>query len=88
MSLIEFALFFSVVIALYNVQKIKIILKEKGYPVDMLTGWMADYRHFKGLIEKEPDQKTKIKYQQILSGLLFSLGGLVFFAIMAFYNRM
>jgi ABC-type transport system substrate-binding protein len=77
-----------VVIALYNVQKIKIILKEKGYPVDMLTGWMADYRHFKGLIEKEPDQKTKIKYQQILSGLLFSLGGLVFFAIMAFYNRM
>ena len=88
MSLIEFALFFSVVIALYNIQKIKIILKEKGYPVDMLTGWMADYRHFKGLIEKEPDQKAKIKYQQILSGLLFSLGGLVFFAIMAFYNRM
>lgn len=87
MSLIEFALFFSVVIALYNVQKIKIILKEKGYPVDMLTGWMADYRQFKKLIEKEPDQKTKIKYQQILSGLLFSLGGLVFFVVMVFYNR-
>ncbi len=87
MSLIEFALFFSAVIALYNVQKIKIILKEKGYPVEMLTGWMADYRHFKNLIGKEPDQKNKIKYQQILNSLLFSLGGLVFFAVMAFYNR-
>ena len=88
MSLIEFALFFSAVIALYNIQKIKIILKEKGYPVEMLTGWMADYRQFKRLIEKEPDQKSKIRYQQILNGLLFSLGGLVFFAAMAFYNRM
>ncbi len=88
MGMLEFALIFCAVIALYNIQQIKMVLKDKGYKVDMLTGWLSDYRNFKGLIQKEPDQKAKIKYQQTLNGLLFSLGGLVFFAAMVLRNRL
>jgi hypothetical protein len=88
MGMLEFALIFCAVIALYNIQQIKMVLKDKGYKVDMLTGWLSDYRHFKGLIQKEPDQKAKVKYQQTLNGLLFSLGGLVFFAAMVLRNRL
>ena len=88
MGLLEFALIFSAVIALYNLQQIKMTLKDKGYTVAMLTGWLSDYQQFKGLIEKEPDQKVKIKYQQILNGLYFSLGGIVVFAAMVLRNRL
>ena len=88
MGLLEFAVIFSTVIALYNLQQIKMILKDKGYAVDMLTGWLSDYRHFKGLIQKEPDQKVKIKYQQILNGLHFSLGGIFFFVALVLHNRL
>ncbi len=57
MSLFEMALIFSMIIALYNIQQIKMTLKDKGYTVDLMTGWLRDYRQFKGLIVEEPDQK-------------------------------
>ncbi len=88
MGLLEFAVIFSVIVALYNLQQIKIVLKNKGYAVDMLTGWLGDYRQFKELTHKESDPKVKIKYQKILNGLHFSLAGLVFFAAMILSRRL
>ena len=87
MSLFEVALIFSVIIAVYNLQQIKITLKQKGYAVEMFSGWMKDYRTFKSLIQSEVDQKTKVKYQQILNGLHFSLGGAVLFAVLIIQRR-
>ena len=88
MGMLEFALIFSVIIALYNIQQIKLTLKDKGHMVDMFTGMLRDYRKFKELMHDEPDQKIKIKYQKILNGLLFSLVGVVLFAIMILRNRL
>jgi hypothetical protein len=82
MGLLEFALIVSIVIALYNFQQIKSILKDKGYVVSAFSGWLQDYRRFKGLIPKESDRKVQLKYQQILNGLLFSLIGVGAFAFM------
>lgn len=82
MGLFEFALLFSAVVALYNFQQIKIALKNKGYTVEMFTGWMRDYRQFKVLIEEESDQKRKIEYQKNLNGLHFSLIGMAIFAVL------
>ena len=88
MGWLEFALIFSIIIALYNVQQIKLTLKDKGYTVDMFKGMLGDYRKFKELMYEEPDQKIKLKYQKILNGLLFSLVGVVLFAIMILRNRL
>jgi hypothetical protein len=88
MGLFELAMIVSAVVALYNFQQIKITLKDKGYPVEMLKGWLEDYRRFKGLIEKEPDHKTKINYQKIINGLHFSLLGLVVFIALILRRHM
>ena len=56
MGLFELAVFVSAIVALYNFQQIKIILKEKGYTVDMLSGWLRDYREFKALMLNETDE--------------------------------
>jgi hypothetical protein len=86
MSLFEMALIFSMIIALYNLQQIKMTLKEKGYTVDLMTGWLRDYRQFKGLIVEESDQKKKIDYQKTLNGLHFSLLGMVIFGMLLLRN--
>ena len=88
MGLLEFALIFSVVIALYNLQQIKMVLKDKGHTVDMFKGLLADHRKFKDLLRTEPDAKRKIKYRQTLNGLYFSLLGVVLFGIMVLRARM
>ncbi|MBW2608420.1 MAG: hypothetical protein JRD05_12395 [Deltaproteobacteria bacterium] len=88
MDLLEFALIFTVIYALYNLQQIKITLKEKGLTVDVIKGSLGDYRKFKDLIRNEPDQQSKMKYQRILNGLHFSLFGLVLFAIMILRVRL
>ena len=88
MGLLELAAFVSVIVALYNMQKIKIILKEKGQVVDMLSGWLRDHREFKNLMKNEPDESVKLKYRQILNGLYFSLAGAIVFTIMIIRNRM
>ena len=82
MGLFEFAMILSVVVALYNIQQIKLILRDKGYTVDAFKGWLQDYRRFKALIPKEPSQKIQNKYNMILNGLHFSLLGTVLFAIL------
>jgi uncharacterized membrane protein YiaA len=77
MSWLKIGLIGSVVFALYYLQQIKITLKGKGYDVDMLTGWLADYRRFKKLILKTSDPKLKAEYQSILNGLHLALVGFV-----------
>jgi hypothetical protein len=88
MSLFEIALVVSVIIAMYNLQQIKITLKQKGYDVEMFLGVMKDHRQFKALIQSETDRKTKVKYQQTLNGLYFSLFGVVLFAAMMLHQRL
>ena len=75
MGLVEIAIFISAIIAMYNIQQIKMTLKEKGFLVDPFTGWLRDYRQFKDLIIKETDQVQKLRYQRILNGLHVSLIG-------------
>ena len=88
MGMIEFALIVSIVIALYNIQQIKMTLKEKGHSVEMFSNPLEDVRLFKKLMLDEPDQKVKLKYQKILNGLYFCLVGMVLFAIMMINKRM
>ena len=88
MSLIGFALIFTVAVALYNLQQIKMILKEKGHAVDIFSGWLVDYRKFKDLVRREAAQETKIRYQRILNGFHFSLAGLVFLIILLLKDRL
>ncbi|MGB5984779.1 MAG: hypothetical protein WBG37_05690 [Desulfobacterales bacterium] len=79
MSWIKIGFLGSVVFTLYYLQQIKITLKGKGFDVDMLTGWLTDYRRFKKLILKESEPKSKAGYQGILNGLHLALMGLVIF---------
>lgn len=88
MGLLEFALIFSVIIALYNLQQIKMVLKEKGHMVDAFKGLLADHRKFKELLRTEADEKRKLKYRQTLNGLYFSLLGVVLFGIMVLRARL
>ena len=88
MGLLEFALIFSVIIALYNLQQIKITLKEKGLTVDVIKGSLGDYRKFKDLIRNEADQQSKMKYQRILNAFHFALFGIVLFAIIILRGRL
>ncbi|MDZ7579064.1 MAG: hypothetical protein U5R30_00150 [Deltaproteobacteria bacterium] len=88
MGLLEFAMILSATIALYNLQQIKMILKDKGFTVDTFKGWLEDYRRFKVLIRNEPDRMAKIKYQKILNGLHFSLVGGIAFAMMVLIDRL
>ena len=88
MGLLEVAVIFSVFIALYNMQQIKITLKQQGYDVNMLTGWLRDYKNFKALVQEESDQKIKVKYQQNLNGLHFSLGGLAVILFLILRDKM
>ena len=88
MGLLEFALVFSIVIALYNLQQMKMVLKEKGHMVDMFKGLLGDHRKFKDLLRTEPDEQRKLKYRQTLNGLYFSLLGVILFGIMVLRARM
>jgi hypothetical protein len=88
MGLLEFALIFSVVIALYNVQQMKLVLKDKGHVVDMFKGLLGDHKKFKELMHRESDEKRKLKYRQTLNGLYFSLVGVILFGIMVLRARL
>ena len=87
MGLIELALVFSVVIALYNLQQIKITLKDNGYDVSMISGIAKDYKNFKALASEEPDEGKRIKYQQHLNGLHFSLAGAAVILFLIFRDK-
>lgn len=77
MSWLQIGLFGTVIFALYYFQQMKITLKNKGYNVDLFTGWISDYKNFKKLIQNETDEKEKVKYQAILNGLHLALIGLI-----------
>jgi hypothetical protein len=62
-------------------------LKDKGYHVDLMTGWIEDYRRFKELIQNEADEQTRYKYQRILNGLYLALAGLVFIPLLMIMGR-
>jgi len=82
MGWLKLGLFGSIIFGLYYFQQIKMTLKSKGYNVQPFSGWIDDYRQFKGLILKEPDQRLKAQYQGIINGLHLSLGGLGVFIIL------
>lgn len=84
MGLLELAFILSAMVALYNVQQIKITLKERGCKVEMLTGWLKDYRQFKDLIQRESDSQSQAKLQKTINGLHFSLMGIAIFAFLLF----
>lgn len=77
MNWLAIGLIGAIVFTLHAFQQIKITLKQKGYPVDLLTGWFEDYRRFKTLALEETDESTRHKYQRILNGLYLALAGLV-----------
>ena len=88
LNLLEIALIVSIVVAVYNLQQIKMTLKSKGHSVDLFTGWIADYRRFKEMAHSDQtDEQERIKYQKILNGLHFSLMGLVFIGIMTLTQK-
>lgn len=87
MNWLAIGLIGAIVFTLHAFQQIKITLKEKGYPVDMLTGWLDDYRRFKKLTQEEPDEPTRYKYQRILNGLHLALAGLVFIPLLMIMGK-
>ena len=87
MNWLAIGLIGAIVFALHAFQQIKITLKEKGYAVDMMTGWLDDYRRFKKLAMEETDESTRQKYQQILNGLYLALGGLIFIPLLMIMGK-
>ena len=80
MNWLEIGLVGSVIFALYYFQQIKMTLKERGFDVEMFSGWYSDYKRFKELTAKEKDERQKIKLQGILNGFHLALVGLVVIA--------
>lgn len=87
MSWMKIGLFGSIIFVLYYYQQIKMTLKERGYEVELLTGWIDDYRKFKRLIDGETDKKRKTEYQTILNGLHFALLGTVVIACFLVFGK-
>lgn len=77
MNWLHIGLIGAIVFTLHSFQQIKMTLKEKGYHVDLMTGWISDYRKFKQLTIDETDEPTRYKYQRVLNGLYLALAGLV-----------
>ena len=87
MSWLSIGLIGAIVFTLHAFQQIKMTLKDKGYPVDMLTGWFDDYRRFKQLVTDETDEPTRYKYQRILNGLHLALAGIVFIPLLMIMGK-
>lgn len=87
MSWLHIGLIGAVVFTLHAFQQIKITLKEKGHHVDLMTGWVDDYRRFKQLAREETDEPTRYKYQRVLNGLYLALAGLVFIPLLIILGK-
>jgi hypothetical protein len=87
MNWLSIGLIGAVVFTLHSFQQIKMTLKDKGYRVEMMTGWLDDYRRFKQLTLNEPDEATRYKYQRVLNGLYLALAGLVFIPLMMIMGK-
>jgi hypothetical protein len=88
MGWLEMGLMVSVIFILYAVQQMKITLKEKGRPVELIAGWFKDYQAFKKLAEEELDPPTKAKYAGILNSLYLAIGGGAVIIFMMFKQYM
>jgi hypothetical protein len=87
MNWLHIGLIGAIVFSLHSLQQIKMILKDKGHHVDLMTGWMDDYRKFKALTLEETDEATRYKYQRILNGLYMALAGLVFIPLLMIMGK-
>ena len=87
MSWMHIGLIGAIVFTLHAFQQIKMTLKEKGHHVDLMTGWLEDYRKFKQLTLDEADEMTRQKYQRVLNGLYLALAGLVFIPLMMILGK-
>ena len=87
MNWLSIGLIGAIVFTLHSLQQIKMTLKDKGYQVDMMTGWLEDYRRFKQMTLSEPDETTRYKYQRILNGLYLALAGLVFIPLLMIMGK-
>ena len=87
MSWLSIGLIGAVVFTLHSFQQIKMTLKQKGYHVDLMTGWFEDYHRFKKLTQAETDEPTRDKYQRILNGLYLALAGLVFIPVLMIMGK-
>lgn len=83
MTWFEIAVICPIVFGVYYIQQIKIALKERGAPVDMLGGWLADYRRIKKLVAgEETNERTRARYAALLNGLHLSLGFLALMIVL------
>ncbi len=87
MSWLHIGLIGAIVFTLHSFQQIKMTLKDKGHHVDLMTGWVEDYRRFKKLSIEEPDEPTRDKYQRVLNGLYLALAGLVFIPLLIIIGK-
>ena len=87
MSWMHIGLIGAIVFTLHSLQQIKMTLKDKGHHVDMMTGWIDDYRRYKKLTSEETDETTRYKYQRVLNGLYLALAGLVFIPLMMILGK-
>jgi len=87
MSWLHIGLIGAIVFTLHSFQQIKMTLKDKGHHVDMMTGWLDDYRRYKNLISEETDETTRYKYQRVLNGLYLALAGLVFIPLIMILGK-
>jgi hypothetical protein len=87
MNWLSIGLIGAIVFTLHAFQQIKMTLKDKGHHVDLMSGWLADYRKFKQLTRDEPDELTRHKYQRVLNGLYLALAGLVFIPLLMLMGK-
>lgn len=87
MNWLHIGLIGAIVFSLHSLQQIKMILKDKGHHVDLMTGWLDDYKKFKALTLEETDEATRYKYQRILNGLYLALAGLVFIPLLMIMGK-
>ncbi len=87
MSWMHIGLIGAIVFTLHSFQQIKMTLKDKGHHVELMTGWLEDYRKFKQLALDEADEMTRQKYQRVLNGLYLALAGLVFIPLMMILGK-
>ncbi|HDI60217.1 MAG TPA: hypothetical protein ENF48_07695 [Desulfobacteraceae bacterium] len=83
MTWFEIAVICPIVFGLYYIQQIKIALKERGEHVDLLGGWMADYRRLKKLAAgEEKNERIRSRYATLINGLHLSLGFLALIIVL------
>jgi hypothetical protein len=83
MNWFEIAVICPIVFGVYYIQQIKIALKERGEPVELFSGWFADYRRIKKLAAgEEKNERVRVRYNTLINGLHLSLGFLALIIVL------